>query len=60
MIVCHCTNITDHEHLDYHGTFADYLAAKRLLFSHHTAGAAIVMAALFVHGLFLLGGCSTR
>lgn len=32
------TNIT-HEHLDYHGTFASYIAAKKLFFDELPAGA---------------------
>ncbi len=33
------TNVT-HEHLDYHGTFENYRAAKRLLFEHAVANTA--------------------
>ena len=32
------TNIT-HDHLDYHGTFANYLAAKKAFFDHLSPGA---------------------
>lgn len=35
--VCLFTNATSHEHLDYHGTFRNYLAAKISLFSHYLA-----------------------
>lgn len=35
--VCLFTNATSHEHLDYHGTFRNYLAAKASLFSHYLA-----------------------
>jgi len=35
--VCLFTNATSHEHLDYHGTFRNYLAAKVSLFSHYLA-----------------------
>ncbi|MBU2495982.1 MAG: UDP-N-acetylmuramoyl-L-alanyl-D-glutamate--2,6-diaminopimelate ligase [Candidatus Omnitrophota bacterium] len=35
--VCLFTNITPHEHLDYHGTFRNYLEAKASLFSTYLA-----------------------
>ena len=34
---CLFTNATSHEHLDYHGTFRNYLEAKALLFSRYLA-----------------------
>ncbi|MFA5393654.1 MAG: UDP-N-acetylmuramoyl-L-alanyl-D-glutamate--2,6-diaminopimelate ligase [Candidatus Ratteibacteria bacterium] len=35
--VCLFTNATPHEHLDYHGTFRNYLVAKASLFSRYLA-----------------------
>ena len=35
------SNLTQ-DHLDVHGSMAEYFAAKKLLFSHHTNGAAVV------------------
>ncbi|HPD15757.1 MAG TPA: UDP-N-acetylmuramoyl-L-alanyl-D-glutamate--2,6-diaminopimelate ligase [Planctomycetota bacterium] len=37
------TNVTPHEHLDYHGTFENYLNAKARLFSSLAPGATAVL-----------------
>jgi len=54
------TNVTNHEHLDYHGTFENYLAAKARLFQALAPGAAAVLNADDPHCGFFRERCSTR
>lgn len=50
------TNLT-HDHLDYHGTFDNYIAAKKMLFDHLSAGSFALVNLDDRHGETMLQNC---
>ena len=53
------TNLT-HDHLDYHKTFDNYLAAKKSFFDHLPAGSFALVNADDKNGLVMLQNCKAR
>lgn len=53
------TNIT-HDHLDYHGTFAEYIKAKKTLFDHLKKGAFALYNADDRNGEVMVQNCNAR
>lgn len=53
------TNIT-HDHLDYHGTFDNYLKAKKLFFDHLSSDAFALVNQDDFHSEFMLQNCQAK